>query len=434
MSITIKPKYTRYVLSIAFANYKKAKSGMPKVVLAHEQLFNKNGISYIYLFAVKKVFRDDNSFVFFRFGVIVDGFFCGILNTNEIVKLLKRLNISGIECVGIHIHHLLYMKLPDTFTIIDSIQDAPIYVFLHDYYLCCTNYTLLRDGISFCGGGGLNERHCENCKFYTFSCQIQRKIHKYLNERRDRIVYVSPSNITRDIYLSFHPEWENTIIVVPHQIPYGHNTDNTKVIEKDERVTLGFLGFPAKHKGWESFCQLHDLYEDTYRYVVFNSLDQKIDGMKHVHVAVSSKNPTAMIDALKKECVAISFLWAQTPETYSYTCMEAYAANTFVVTCKGSGNIEDYIEAENIGIVLKDDRELIEFFSNEDIVKRVVNTYRKNSLGGPEKWIDNEEVCKLITENNRFTNTGNVLNSHIEYSRQDLLSKMAGWLYRAIVK
>ncbi len=428
MKKKIELKNNKYVLSIAFADYKKAKSGMPKVVLSHQEMFNKKGISYIYIYALKKTIKSDNSFLFFRFGVIIDGEYSCVLNVKELVRLIDKLKQKSVECIGVHIHHLLYMRLKDVFGVVDAMDNLPIYVFLHDYYLCCTNYTLLKNASFFCGKGGLNTNHCSDCRYYSQSIKMQSILHKYLAKYGDRIKYVSPSYITSSIYSDFHPEAEGKVLVIPHQVPVGHNMDNMDIVDENSLLTIGFLGFPAKHKGWESFYKLSQRYKGKYRFVIFNSLEKEYDGIEHVNVSVSSQHPNAMTDALKEKKVDVSVLWAQTPETYSYTCMEAYAANTFIITCKGSGNIEHFVNKEKNGLVLNNDNELFSLFSDEKDVKKLVNEYRKASLGGPVEWKDNDAVCDLIADKKLTESSERV---YIEYARQDVLSCVVECIYKA---
>lgn len=53
-----------YIVSISFANYLKQKSGIPKVMMAHQQMYNKQNISYIALFTAKKNICNDRIMIF----------------------------------------------------------------------------------------------------------------------------------------------------------------------------------------------------------------------------------------------------------------------------------------------------------------------------------------------------------------------------------
>ena len=77
----------RYVVAISFANYLKDKTGIPKVMMAHQRMYNENQISYVALFSVKKNICNDRIMLFCKFGVIIDGEYKGIFQMSQMIHL-----------------------------------------------------------------------------------------------------------------------------------------------------------------------------------------------------------------------------------------------------------------------------------------------------------------------------------------------------------
>ena len=390
----IKLKNKKYILAISFANYVIAKSGMPKVMLSHQILFNKAETSYISLFSVKKNIYHDKYTLFCYFGILVDGEFIGVYSINEIIKMLKSLDINGYDLLGIHIHHLLYIKLKHIQRLLDHVLNVPIKIFLHDYYYACTRYNLMYNKEYYCGGKGLNSINCSGCKYYESSIKQEKLIHEIFTTHKERITFISPSDITKDIFLRFHPEYKNQTIVISHQNLIGHNKDNLELIEKNEKIRIAFLGMPARHKGWDAWVKLVNyLPKDKYEFYVFNSSKDEYEGMNKVYIQFDGSHLNSMVDALCKNKIHIAFLWAIWPETYSYTCFESYAANAFIITNEYSGNITDVIKKYNNVMILSDN--YCEVLSHYDSLREMINSYRLNNQGGPLLLEDNDEIVQM---------------------------------------
>lgn len=385
----------KFVLSIAFPQYTKDKSGVSKVIMAHQKMFNEKNVSYIYLFAVKKLIIIDTKTLFSYFGMYIDGQYFGVYTAYDILRLLKKYFDNGHCLLGIHIHHLLYMKLSNIDIILKGIQKAPITVFVHDYYLCCTNYNLMKNNNSFCGGKGLSENYCKECSSYENSRLIEKEIDIFLKKYQERIKFIAPSTVTKKIFLKFHPEFENRIIVLPHQTKVGVYEGNLDEIKDNEKIKIGYMAMPREHKGWEVWKKLQKIYRDKYEFIVFNSSDDIYDGMDKVKVQFTEDNLNAMTDAVRNKKVHAVLMWSMCPETYSYTCFEAYASNAFIITNNISGNIFNVVESENNGKIFSSENELIEFFKNPITVRKEINEFRRNGKRGPMELYENKEIVDL---------------------------------------
>lgn len=385
----------KFVLSIAFPQYIKDKSGVSKVIMAHQKMFNEREISYIHLFAVKKLIKNDKKTLFSYFGMYIDGQYIGVYTAYEVLEIIKKYFDNDCSLLAIHIHHLLYMKLSNIESILNGFVEAPITVFVHDYYLCCTNYNLMKNNIAFCGGEGLSENYCRDCSSYENSKLIEKEISSFLNNYKKRINFVAPSEVTKNIFLKFHPEFEKKIVVLPHQKRVGEYNGNLEHIKNNEKIKIGYAAMPREHKGWLVWKKIQRMYKDKYEFVVFNSSDDIYDGMDKVKVEFSENNLNAMTDALRDKKVHAVLMWSVCPETYSYTCFEAYAANAFIITNEISGNIANVVKKEKNGKTFQSEEELIDFFKEPNSVRKEINEFRKNKKNGPLELHENDAIIDL---------------------------------------
>lgn len=402
--MNIIPQHGKYVMSIAFANYLQNKTGVPKVMLAHQEMFLKNNISYVALFSVKKNILHDRVMLFCMYGLIVDGEFKGIFQMNQILRILNEWHIKGIRMVNIHLHHLMYTNISTISTLLDSFAGVPLKIYLHDYYNMCSNYTLLKDGKTYCGGNGLGGDQCKSCSSYHRSQKQISKIKPLLERNINRITFISPSESTKKIFCRFYPAYKENAIVIPHQKYDCLYRGNLEPIEADERMRIAYLGLPHFHKGWESWNKIvESSKEQKYEFIVFNSYDTEYSGMHKVKIAFSKSNLNAMTDALRTYKVHAVVLWAVWPETYSYTCFEAFSANAFIITNMISGNICDVVVKNNNGIVLDDEVELLELFKNSEKLRKLINEFMEKTDGGPELLYENDAIIEIVKEDIKNT-------------------------------
>lgn len=415
-----------FVVSLGFADYLNTRSGMPKVIMEHQQMFNDAGIGYVYLFSVKKNILHDRTMLFCKFGLIIDGEFCGVYQMSQILAFIERWAAAGKMPLDLHIHHLLYVNLDRAGELMEYLKDVPKKVFLHDYYNACANYNLRRSGVSYCGGQGLNDGHCAGCTSYQKSLQIQEKLHWLYGVYLDQITFVSPSQAAREIFLRFHPEYADRTIVIPHQQMIGHYRANLELIAPGEPIRVAYLGMPAAHKGWDAWLELQrSVPAGTYEFYVFNSAGVEYEGMTTVPVVYSKKHLDAMTVALRHSGIHVAFLWATGPETYSYTCFEAFAANAFLVTGVNSGNVADVVRNYGNGVVLEDDAALLRFLGDPGQVRESVNRHRCAAQGGPLELKPNQQIVRLTKDGSRRVELGRAPGKAVNYPLLWLLR----WIY-----
>lgn len=414
MNNSFKPNNKKYILSICFANYTKNISGMPKVMMAHQQTYNKASISYVSLFSVKKNIFNDRIMLFCKFGLIIDGSYIGIFQMSQLIHMFYGWMHENYQMIDIHIHHLMYINLNRVNELLSSCHNIPIKVFLHDYYLACTQYNLLKNGKVYCGGEGFKQERCSDCLEYKKSMALEEKIHRLLGNFQDRITFISPSNITKEIFLNFHPEYKGNTVVIPHQVGEGHYLGNTEKLSSDEKIKIAFLGMPRNHKGWNVWKNIVEKFSGCdYEFYVFNNANEQYDQMQRINVAFSKEHLNAMTDALRGNKIHIAFLWSTCPETYSYTYFEAFAANAFIITNKDSGNIVYTVRQHKNGVVFENEDDLLHMLKKPDEMRKQINEFRDTTIGGPELLKDNTDIVHMSLKaamNNSITDSHKLVN------------------------
>lgn len=375
------------------------RTGTPKVVMGHQKMANEREVDYLSVFPVgisswfaRKTFEGS-------MGAILNGDFKGVATVRAIVSWISDLSQERTRIAAIHIHHLMRHRLSDVKRLLFAFPEIPITFFVHDYYLCCESYCLLRQDGSFCGGLGLSKKACCGCAYYESSVRHENEIWNLVSGAIDRVTLVCPSQTVKRILLNFHPEVASRCKIVPHQRFEGNYLGNLDLIKRSEIIKIGYLGSQQENKGWNQWTRLVASHQEDYDFIAFNgSLDSHPEGMRKVFVEYSPEHPDAMVEALRDENVDIAILWSSGPETYSYTCMEAYASNACIVTNNRSGNIADFVKVNNAGVVLQSDDELMSLFAVPSKVRAMINDFRKGNVGGPLKLVDNSAPIEVIAQ------------------------------------
>lgn len=387
-----------YVLSISFANYLKGISGMAKVLMEHQKMYNNKSVGYVNLFVVKKYLFQEKMTAFCYYGLVINGEYKGIYSIEQIINFIKSWDDQGKNLIDIHLHHLLYVKLKQIDKLLCHIDAVPIKLYLHDYYTVCWNYTLLKNGESYCGPQKMCPSKCNDCRFYYRSKPRVDQIQELLAKYKKRILVVSPSEATKNIWLESYPEFREQTIVIEHQKEIGKYRENLKPLSSCETISIAFLGMPAEHKGWKQWQMMVENYKEDYRFVVFNSSDEEYQNMEKVKIQYSPGNLSAMTKALRDNDIQVALLWAKWPETYSYTFYESLSANLYIITNRVSGNITNQVEERRCGIILEDVNELYQLFGDKEELRERINDFRIKYDGGPYYLKENDEIVEYSLE------------------------------------
>ena len=408
MQINFDTKYNEFVLSISYGNFFNCTAGTDKVILAQRDMLESVGISHIHIFPCSIRLPFTNKRFTRYWGVIIDGHTLHQLYTpNEVIQILARIMKNTKILKEIHVHHLLYVNINQLEKILDVFV-VPIKFYLHDYYTICLQHNLLKNNIAYCGKGAVSQNKCAGCNYYFRSRDHYTKIKKIFNKYQDRMHFISPSKVAKDIWCSAYPEYEKIATVIYHQSFVGRYLKNSEVILDEEPLKIAYVGTQTINKGWKQWRNgIRQAYElgCNEKYYHFGNTNDKIPYVEKVPVFFTSGKINAMVEALRANNIDVVVLWSICPETYSYTYYESTAANTFIITNKYSGNIAAMVFERNNGIVLDSEQAFIELICDEKKLRNLVNEFKSSKNYGPLNLIENTELLQLITKakgNNDF--------------------------------
>ncbi|MDD3415380.1 MAG: hypothetical protein PHY47_15455 [Lachnospiraceae bacterium] len=381
----------KFVLSISYGNYQKFVGGTDKVIIAQKNALKKEGVSYVYLYP--RVSR------FYHFWeIIIDDEFLGIIDTNSFLQLIIKF-IEEDQCIlqGMYIHHLLKANLNDIRLIFNKIQMS-IILYIHDYYMICENYFLLKNGKQYCGAGKVCSEKCKvngTCSSFQKAIPRSKEIEQFLKYYKERITCIAPSAFAGNLFQSTYSFLSNQIQIVPHLILHGEFQKEESDIQNDRPVRIAYLGQQISMKGWEVYKQFVERTQDSqeYEYHYFGTGKEAMSGVHYHEVSFQKKGSNAMVDALRKHQIDAVFLYSIWPETYSFTYYESMAANCYVITNKNSGNIADQVLKNRNGTVYENDTEIM-----NDSIKEKIGIWKKSGNLGPE-WME-ENNKNLFTDKN----------------------------------
>ena len=394
-----KPANNRFVFTLFFMDHMLDKTGISRFMLGQQKMFLSHGISYVSAFIIRRAYFNDRIEAFNQYGLLVDGEYQGVFSISQLIERFAGWNRDNIYLLDFHIHHFLHVKLHDLETFLNFFSDLPIKVYLHDHYTSCISYNLMKNDEQYCGGRGLTAEYCNGCSFYKESVKYENKLSSFLKAYIDRIMFIAPSESTKEIFFNFHPEYSGKVRVIPHLKLSGRNPENRTIIDDSEPLRIAFLGYPNPRKGWDVFNRVIERYKnDTgFEFYVFNSDDREYRDMKKIRVQFSENSMDSMTKALVENGIHAVLLWSLWPETYSYVFFESFGANTFVLTYKDSGNLADATGQYGNGRVFGNEEELMKYLDNRDSFRKDINSFRTSEITGPEEQIDNDEILSMIS-------------------------------------
>jgi len=169
-------------------------------------------------------------------------------------------------------------------------------------------------------------------------------------------------------------EFQGEVRIEPHIIL--KDSDALFSPHSNETIKIAYAGQPEKSKGWELWRDLVDNFSSNENYTLIHLGRREEVNLEYFeNVRVSSKNRTAMVDALSKHKIDVLFHCPIWPETFSYVLYEAELAGCFVLTIKQSGNVADYVKENKNGIVFETIDELIDYLRTPVNLKNDLETF-----------------------------------------------------------
>ncbi len=91
-------KYDKFIFVMTGMSYIIDSSGTSKVVQAHQDIFNANGISFVAIFPISRSFGEGANWKCRTtgcYGLVIDGQFVSVMTAIEVLNSLNNLKIMG---------------------------------------------------------------------------------------------------------------------------------------------------------------------------------------------------------------------------------------------------------------------------------------------------------------------------------------------------
>jgi len=367
MSSRLSPSDSRLVLAFGHSDYSRALGGVQLCIGIEQSALNAQGIDYIYIFPAipSLVTLNEADSQKQLLGIAVNGQVLGHCTAPGLVKAISDATERKRCSITLVLHALMGHSIEFITGLKSRLPISKAYFWVHDFYFACVSPHLMKNDISFCDAPPPGSPECGSCAYGAFrSVHLSRL--RALFDTFPSIV-VAPSRFVLD-YWESHSTFQ-----VEHRIVHEHVVVQQRIRSPRKvrwPLRIGFLGAVAYHKGWNAYATLAERCAEDGRYTfyLFSQANPHHPNIAWCQVAVTNESRTAMIETLTDRGIDIVILWSQCPETFSFTLYEAMSAGAYILTTATSGNIADTLRRTDRGVVLKDEKDLIDMFQSGDIL------------------------------------------------------------------
>lgn len=356
---------SRILISAGHDDYRKVQGGIQLCIKREAAMAAEHALSYLQIHPWHPLPRlahmeDDPDCIV---ALVLNDEDIGACRMSDLIAAVKELAGDKVKDFSVVIHHMLGHQPEQLADLVLATGSDRCIFWLHDFFSICPNYNLLRNTLSFCNAPPVESNSCNLCLYGPERRDHQGRMAAFFDNLRVDIA--SPSQVTADFWLEKSGLKSESITIVPHTSLTFSEKPLAKAPER-KKITVGYLGAPAQHKGWPVFIDLMHMHADStdYRFVVMSEKQPRLGEAAWFPVTVTAQTPKAMSDAVAKADVDIVLHWPNWPETFSFTTFEALAGSAFVVTNPGSGNVAAAVEMTGRGAVLQDEADLGAFFTD----------------------------------------------------------------------
>lgn len=381
LSLVISKNAHRKIICVfSHDNYAAIVGGIQIHMQDEQEVFNKSGISYLQFYPNGHQ-RVSSLSLDFLVRINLDGQPLGSIRTDHFLKFGSVLrHAKSFEVIGGLVQHTLHWALNSIDRFLENLNPPMVIMWLHDYFTCCPQYTLLRNDREYCFKPDVNSNSCLICK-YGRERKINHKLFLSFFNRHVRL-FLTPSPVSRSLIIDDYPVLEHKVEITPllkmSEIKKLPQKRINQITEHNYKIKIAFLGYPYPLKGWNTWKTLIEsislLDYNLYLFAIQNLRTKE----KFIPVSTSRQNRDASINALWNNNIDILFLWSLVPETYSLLLFEALASGCFIITNPLSGNIARYVKEHHCGMVLDDETALIDFLNDIQTVKNQLMDYKVN--------------------------------------------------------
>jgi hypothetical protein len=368
-------------ISVSHDSYVSVIGGTQIFIADEQQKFNRQHVAYLHLSPIKPLLTLADHSPDFDVRVTLDGEILGGTKLHHVTRVLRKIRLKSSGSVNFIIHCVFGFSVEDLVALHSSLNPHKSLFWLHDFSSICEGFNLLRNDIAFCGAPEPTSLACRVCIYGENRTRHVSRMRELFE--RCRFTVVAPSQSTLDIWRDATAYKNDESVVHPHW--KFVETNRKRITKEDEKVSVGFLGYPSTSKGWPVFLELLDQCQDDERYTFFHLAARNtstVSEVTFVETEVSDKDRSAPIKNIEKAGLDFIAMLSQWPETFSFATYEAVAAGASVLCFEGSGNVAAQVKQTGCGVVFSDKDELIEFFrSGAAVVARATMSERASALG-----------------------------------------------------
>jgi hypothetical protein len=359
------------VVSVGHDDYTRIPGGVQVCIQREQYLTNAAGGHYLNIHPWQPLPRmaheceDPDPVVV----LVLDGVQVGTCRMSVLTEVLRTRAETGLRML-VTLHHLLGHS-PERITDMCRIaHPEDVFLWLHDFFTLCPGVRLQRNDLQFCGAPDLASNACGLCVYGPERVAHLDRMKGLFAELAPKVI--APSQVTLDFWESVAAFRVAGTRVVPHvTLEWVPRADPDPVSDRPAdhtRIRVGFLGTAARHKGWPIFQRLSYMPElaDRFDFVALTASKAELRG-KAISVNVTPEHPNAMADAVREQKIDLVLHWPDWPETFALTALEAMEGGAFVVTNSGSGNVAASVRNYDRGVVLTDERALLDFFEGDAV-------------------------------------------------------------------
>jgi hypothetical protein len=209
-----------------------------------------------------------------------------------------------------------------------------IYLWAHDYSMCCSNYLLLRNNFQPCGAPPIDSTGCSICVYSKTRKYTIDFYSNFIKKYSKKLTIVTPSAYSKKLILSYLGKNSPEIYVRNHVELFPSRTR----LKKIDNLKVAYVGSDQPHKGVGLFLEL--IKENSkLKYYLFSS--RNFIGSSIIYIEHSTNSENELTDLLIAHDIDIVIIPSQWEETFCITAYEALAAGCKVFCLKGSGNLSE---------------------------------------------------------------------------------------------
>lgn len=242
----------------------------------------------------------------------------------------------------------------------------------HDFQCICPTITMVNFNNLYCNAKNWN--NCAECinKIKKLPINVlsledyQEQYSFFINNIVDKVIVFS--NSTKDIYLTFYPNIESKIDMIPHKVMPLRKVN----IKKHNLINIAVLGNITIPKGAEMLKKIDNILP-KFKNIQMFLFGKRINKFRHIKQKGAYK-VAELPDLIEKNNIDIILIPSICPETFSYAASETIEMG-LPIACFNIGAPVEKIISNNQGIVISE-------FNEKKVLKEISNFINNRNRRG----------------------------------------------------